>query len=315
MSLSNAPSVTALRSKANAPRPSSPVSPNAGMSNELIEYLRDPQGGPGRDPAAGLHGRKVPHRDAGLRAHRRKGAAGPHRIPAGKLSGASFTSRARGNPRPTGVPGMALCRKNLHGGASRPAQGPCRAPPGRAMRSALPATRQAAGAPSAWSQPSQSTHARPRRWRDAGPPGRQSVTAAQKAGDEGRVRDSDRSQRQDSATVNSGSGSLGTTRPAAETARGKPRLHRGAGHGFVPDDLHGGASPPAQGPCRAPPGGAMRSALPATRQAAGVPSAWSQPSQSTHERPRRWCDAGPLGRQSVTAAQKAGVKNLNQARA
>ncbi len=50
----------------------------------------------------------------------------------------------------------------------------------------------------------------------------------------------------------------------------------------------------------------MRSALPATREAAGAPSAWSQPSQSTHERPRRWCDAGSPGRQSVTAAQKAG---------
>ncbi len=57
-----------------------------------------------------------------------------------------------------------------------------------AMRSALPATRQAAGAPSAWSQPSQSTHTRPRRWCDAGSPGRQCVTAAQKAGDAGMVR-------------------------------------------------------------------------------------------------------------------------------
>ena len=34
MSPSNAPSVTAPNSKANAPRPSSPVSPNAGMSND-----------------------------------------------------------------------------------------------------------------------------------------------------------------------------------------------------------------------------------------------------------------------------------------
>jgi len=82
--------------------------------------------------------------------------------------------------------------------------------------------------------------------------------------------------------------------------------HRGAGHGFVPEERHGGVSPPAQGPCRAPSGGPMRSAVPAMRQAAGVPSAWSQPSQSTHEPPRRWCDAGPVGRQCVTAAQKAG---------
>ena len=28
----------------------------------------------------------------------------------------------------------------------------------------------------------------------------------------------------------------------------------------------------------------------------------------SHSRPRRWCDAGPLGRQSVTAAQKAGLE-------
>jgi hypothetical protein len=55
----------------------------------------------------------------------------------------------------------------------------------------------------------------------------------------------------------------------------------------------------------------MRSAAPATRQAAGAPSAWSQPSQSTHVRPRRWCDAGPLGRHSVTTAQKAGVEETN----
>ncbi len=56
----------------------------------------------------------------------------------------------------------------------------------------------------------------------------------------------------------------------------------------------------------------MRSALPATRQAAGVPSAWSQPSQSTHKRPRRWCDAGPLRRQCVTAAQKAGAEDWSR---
>jgi len=51
----------------------------------------------------------------------------------------------------------------------------------------------------------------------------------------------------------------------------------------------------------------MTSAVQATRQAVGVPSAWSQPFQSTHKRPRRWCDAGSLGRPSVTAAQKAGA--------
>ncbi len=83
-------------------------------------------------------------------------------------------------------------------------------------------------------------------------------------------------------------------------------LPRGAGHDFVPDQRHGGASRSAQGLCRAPPGWSMKSVLPVSWQAAGAPSAWSQPSQSTHERPRRWCDAGPPGRHSVPAAQKAG---------
>jgi hypothetical protein len=59
---------------------------------------------------------------------------------------------------------------------------------------------------------------------------------------------------------------------------------------------------------RAPPGRAMRSAVPATRQAAGAPSAWSQPSQSTHARPRRWCDAGPLG-QSHSGPEGRGLQN------
>jgi len=86
--------------------------------------------------------------------------------------------------------------------------------------------------------------------------------------------------------------------------------HRGAGHGFVPEEPHGGASRSAQGPCRAPPGSEMRSSAPATRKAAGVPSAGSQPSQSTHERPRRWCDAGSPGRQCVPAAQKAGIEGM-----
>jgi len=59
---------------------------------------------------------------------------------------------------------------------------------------------------------------------------------------------------------------------------------------------------------RAPPGRAMRSAVPVTRQAAGAPSAWSQPSQSTHARPRRWCDAGPLG-QRHSGPEGRGLQN------
>jgi len=68
------------------------------------------------------------------------------------------------------------------------------------------------------------------------------------------------------------------------------------------------SGPPRTNADRAPPESATRSAVPAERQAAGAPPAWSQPSQSTHERPRRWCDAGLLGRHSVTAAQKAGLE-------
>ncbi len=88
----------------------------------------------------------------------------------------------------------------------------------------------------------------------------------------------------------------------------KTPLHRGAGYVIVLEPPSGAATRFAQWRYRAPSGSAMWSALPATRQAAGVPSAWSQPSQSTHERPRRWCDAGPPGRIGVTAAQKAGAE-------
>ncbi len=138
------------------------------------------------------------------------------------------------------------------------------------MRSSAPATRQAAGAPSAWSQPFKSTHKRPRRWCDAGSLGRQGVTADQKAGDEGSVRDSGKIQRQ---------GQRPRQKPPGH-AENPP--HRGAGHGFVPEGPRGDASRSAQGPCRAPAESATRSALPATRQAAGAPSAWSQPFKSTH---------------------------------
>ncbi len=198
------------------------------------------------------------------------------------------------------------------------------------MRSALPATRQAAGAPSAWSQPPQSTHSRPRRWCDAGSPGRQCVTAAQKAGANrtpqpgippsptvphslgyAQTASTSLTDRLEARPHNVRQAWCGPGTKADQATR-KTAPHRGAGHGFVPDEPHGGASRSAQGPCRAPPGRAMRSALPATRQAAGAPSAWSQPPQSTYARPRRWCDAGSPGRQCVTAAQKAGANRTPQ---
>ncbi len=213
-----------------------------------------------------------------------------------------------------------------------------RAPPGTAMRSALPATRQAAGVPSAWSQPFQSTHERPRRWCDTGPRGRISVTAAQKAGAEGSVPEQRQDQRQGQGqgphpwtiepnridTPPSPAGrrrykhrsalrSARVSRAMEPTRIGTPGIPRPIG---VPGPALCRYPDPARLPLphNAVPGSLgrarSRSAVPATRQAAVVPSAWSQPHQSTHERPRRWCDAGPRGRISVTAAQKAGVHEL-----
>ena len=82
---------------------------------------------------------------------------------------------------------------------------------------------------------------------------------------------------------------------------------RGAGHAIVPDHPTGNAMRPAQWRCRAPPGGTIWSSVQVEKQAAGAPSAGSQPPNLPPTRPRRW-DAGPLGRQSVTAAQKAGTE-------
>ena len=98
------------------------------------------------------------------------------------------------------------------------------------------------------------------------------------------------------------------SQPIQDTRKTAP--HRGAGSAFVPERPPGDAARLRTNADRAPPGSATRSAVPATRQAAGAPSAWSQPSQSTHARPRRWCDAGSPGRQSVTAAQKAGAEGM-----
>ncbi len=103
--------------------------------------------------------------------------------------GDQLRQRQAGKPRPGGVPGSALCR-HPEPGAPPSRTMPYLAPSESAMRSALPATKQAAGVPSAWSQPLPVSHARPRRWCDAGSPGRQCVTAAQKAGVEGMVRNS-----------------------------------------------------------------------------------------------------------------------------
>ncbi len=96
-------------------------------------------------------------------------------------------TRSRGYPRPIGVPGPHLCRFDLS--AERPAPHKCR-PGSLGERDAVfcsgheAGRRRAIGGVAALP----ATSARPRRWCDAGPPGRQCVTAAQKAGAEDRVR-------------------------------------------------------------------------------------------------------------------------------
>jgi len=80
-----------------------------------------------------------------------------------------------------------------------------------------------------------------------------------------------------------------------------------AGFDIVPHQPPGTAEPSAQCHTGLPREARLCLVLPAQRQAAGALSAWSQPFRSTHERPRRWGDAGALERQSVPAPQKAGV--------
>ncbi len=181
------------------------------------------------------------------------------------------------------------------------------------------------------------THARPRRWCDAGPLRRQSVTAAQKAGDEDRSRDSDRNQGQ-------------KPQPGVHNPQ-HPALSRNRQTSFINPDGQAGSPPPQCPPnllCirdrnrprptenPAPTGCRVRFCAGTTsrqrlasrtkcgpgspgerdavccsgyeagrRRAIGVVAALP----ASLARPRRWCDAGPLRRQSVTAAQKAGDEN------
>ncbi len=199
-----------------------------------------------------------------------------------------------------GVPGSALCR------IDPPARGalrtmPYRAPPGRAP---LPGLFRLRGRPPASHRrgrsPSNSPPTRPRRWGDAGPPGRQRVTAGRKAGAEGVSEPGI----PPSPTVPH---SLGYAQPASTSLTGRrdarPHNARPTWCGSDTETEHAGNHVPSG--CRAwlcartnlaatrpaphkvhaglPRGARSRSALPATKQAAGVPSAWSQPFQSTHE--------------------------------
>ncbi len=142
---------------------------------------------------AGTSSRRcVPLRTNADRASGRNQRPGQHQKPAISDS-SSIRNSNRSRPGPAEYPAPTGCRVRICAGTSSRRCVPLRtnadrAPSGSAMRSAVPATRQAVGASSAWSQPCQSTPARPRRWCDAGPPGRQCVTATQKAGVEDIVR-------------------------------------------------------------------------------------------------------------------------------
>ncbi len=97
-------------------------------------------------------------------------------------------------------------------------------------------------------------------------------------------------------------------RDRSRPGQAENRVQRGAGYVIVLEPPSCAAARCAQWRYRAPSGTRWRSALPATRQAAGVPSAWSQPFQynprATTPMVRRRA-AGPHG---ATAAQKAGAE-------
>ena len=107
--------------------------------------------------------------------------ARPHNVRRPGLDPNPKQTRSPRKPRPIGVPGLTLCRID-HPASRRSPHNVTPGSPGE--RDAVCSSgyeagrRRAIGVVAAVS----STHARPRRWRDAGPPGRQCVTAAQKAG-------------------------------------------------------------------------------------------------------------------------------------
>ena len=88
-----------------------------------------------------------------------------------------------------------------------------------------------------------------------------------------------------------------------------PRLTASTGRArsaVVPVRSSGFAALSAQLPTWLPREAPSGAPLPATRQAAGVPSARSQPSPVSLSRPRRWGDAGPPAARAA-ADQKAGA--------
>ncbi len=96
--------------------------------------------------------------------------------------------RAREKPPPPRGAGHAIVPERTPGAASRSRTMALPGSPGERDAVCFPGyeagRRRAIGVVAALP----ASHARPRRWCDAGSPGRQCVTAAQKAGDEGKVR-------------------------------------------------------------------------------------------------------------------------------
>ncbi len=89
-----------------------------------------------------------------------------------------------------------------------------------------------------------------------------------------------------------------TSLPTVSGQERKTAPHRGAGHAIVLEPPSGSAPRPAQWRLPGSPGERDAVCSPGYeaghRRAIGVVAALS----STHERTRRWCDAGPPGRQS-----------------
>ncbi len=264
-----------------------------------------------------------PTRTSGLRLHR---GAGFDIVP----------------ERPTGfVALLAQCHTGL--------------PRGARSRSALPATKQAAGAPSAWSQPSlqpTSDHADGAtldRWdarasqRSRRPVMRSGsgTAAALFSGHEPPTRFSNRAPREcplkrclGPKRVAFGGGApsqnrFETARPVKANTASPQGTHPAFFRGTRLGPRKGCAEHPAPTGCRvricagmtsrrrvpsstnadrAPPGSAIRSALPATRQAAGAPSAWSQPSlQPTSDH----ADGATLDRWDASASRRTRRPGLN----
>jgi len=171
--------------------------------------------------------------------------------------------------------GYAIVPEPPSRNVTRFAQWRYRAPSGRASRSIFSATREAAGVRAAWSPPFQSP---PYDHADRATLGRRDAKASRRP-----RRPVLRAWSGTTAATGTGAVSVSVgdrTNPRRYTP--SPAGRRRYKHRSAPCSAHVSW---AMEPTRigTPPGGPMRSAVPDTGQAAGVPSAWSQPFQSTHE--------------------------------